>query len=244
MIEFTKELYDKYDKMIWQIARKHLAQAQARNQKDVFWRITAEDLHSEGIYAMANACKAFDPNKGIMFSTYLHTCVENQINLYFRKQSRAFAIGQEDNKRIVAINKCRAQGMSVDEIAKETGLDINTVLTLIDANDFAYSLDYQNTDQEGDKMDVHEIIQDSSYTKEEERIYETLDALIHDYVAATDEEKELYMRFRGILGRKKTTKNDLYKEYSHMKRSDFDKWIRRIQYRIDKYIERNWVNYY
>ena len=57
-------------------------------------------------------------------------------------------------------------------------------------------------------------------------------------------EKELYMRFRGILGRKKTTKNDLYKEYSHMKRSDFDKWIRRIQYRIDKYIERNWVNYY
>ena len=40
-----------------------------------------EDLRQEGLIGLWRACKSFDENKGVQFSTYASRCIRNEINL-------------------------------------------------------------------------------------------------------------------------------------------------------------------
>lgn len=65
-----EEIVLAYTAMVWSIAVKY-----ARTVID------PEELMADGIIALQNAITAFDPGKGVSFSTYAHRAVENEIML-------------------------------------------------------------------------------------------------------------------------------------------------------------------
>ena len=46
-----------------------------------------DDIYQEGCIGLIKAARSFKPEKGIKFSTYAARCIQNEIKMYFRKES-------------------------------------------------------------------------------------------------------------------------------------------------------------
>lgn len=235
-MEFSQSVIDKYDKMIWKIVNKYTSQA----DKDVMWRIDRADLHSEGLYALANACKKFDETLGFQFSTYAYRAIDNQIKAYIRSNIRAYSVNQNDNKKIGQVVGLLKEGKTLDDISEELNIPYDEVVRYSTANDFSYSLDYQ-IDDDGSKMNFSDIVEDN--TNEINERDQALEQLIDDIDCLSPEEKLLYKHYRGLFGHKKMAKRKLAK-IINVVQINIDDEIKRISDIVEEEIRTKFYKYY
>lgn len=61
------------------------------------WRITFDELFSEGYYGLMKAVRTFDPSKKIKFATYATTVIRNELLMMRRRNKRSNMITSADS---------------------------------------------------------------------------------------------------------------------------------------------------
>lgn len=84
-----EQTYDDVKQMIFQLA--HLHQKHWGGEKD--------DIIGEANLAFVKAYKTFDPNKGVLFVTYLHKVITNSLRTYERRRRVQLNIIEKGKER-------------------------------------------------------------------------------------------------------------------------------------------------
>ena len=239
-MQFTEKVYNDNIKMIAKIANEYVSQNQ-----DIKARIGIEELMSEGVLALANACNKFQEGKisertgkPINFSTYAYTCIRNQMAQFIRENIRPVKISQSTNKKIIKVVNDAKTGMGIQEIAEKEGLKTAEVIRMLGLNEYAYSLNYVVDSDEGKEMLFEETI---SNPEKEVDYAETLQLMFND-MPYSKTEKELYCQMKGVLGFDKTSKVDLAAKYG-MDKIQMDELCKEAARKIENNIRRNYHLY-
>lgn len=110
-MDFTTEVYDKYRRMVYQLAWKY-----NKSFEDF------EDLVQEGFVGLEKACNSFDESKS-KFSTYAHIKIKEQINRF------------NNNNNLVRISRRKKPEVHYSEFIEESAeeIDLDLKIDLSDA---------------------------------------------------------------------------------------------------------------
>lgn len=239
-MQFTEKVYNDNIKMIAKIANEYVSQ-----NEDIRARIGIEELMSEGVLALANACNKFQEGKisertgkPINFSTYAYTCIRNQMAQFIRENIRPVKISQNTNKKIIKVVNDAKAGMSTKEIAEKEGLKVAEVVRMMGLNEYAYSLNYVVDSDEGKEM----LFEETVCNPEKEIDYAEILQLIFNDMPYSKTEKEIYCQMKGILGFDKINKTDLAARYGFDRKAFEDKY-REAAKKIEDNIRKNYYLY-
>lgn len=121
--------------------------------------IEYDDLYGAGCIGLVKACNAFDPERGVKFSTYAVPVILGEIKRLFRdggtvKVSRGI---KENSMKIVRLrdNFCTAEGRepTISELAALSGLDKEQVIEALNVSMPPLSLT-ETADESGAEFDI------------------------------------------------------------------------------------------
>lgn len=225
-VEFTERTLEKYKDMLCKICRK------AIRENPSLWRITFDDLYGECMIALADSCRGYTASKGTRFSTYLYTAATNRVNAYIREQCRPYKINQNTNKIIAAVAKeIDKPNATIEEVAKKLDLPESEVIHAMEHRNFSYSLDWTvESSKGGEDVGVDQIITEE---KDEDSPEEIVRQIIENNKSMSQLEKEIFCKYKGIIGFTSTSKRQLCKEYS-MSAKEMDKIIRVASWKFNE----------
>ena len=239
-MQFTEKVYNDNIKMIAKIANEYVSQ-----NEDIRARIGIDELMSEGVLALANACNKFQEGKisertgkPICFSTYAYTCIKNQMAQFIRENIRSVKISQNTNKKIIKVINDAKAGMNTQEIAEKEGINVAEVIRMMGLNEYAYSLNYVVDGDEGKEM----LFEETVSNPEKDVDYAEILQLMFNDMPYSKTEKDIYCQMKGILGFDKVSKNDLAAKYG-FDRKDLETQYREAARKIEDNIRKNYYLY-
>lgn len=149
-----------------------------------------EDLVQEGYIGLLKALEAYDPTKGVLFTTYATHLIVGQIRHYFRDKGKIIKepawlqeMSHKVNKTVQELTQANGQAPTVEQIAERAELPCHTVEEVFRTRDIfkVASLDAPTDDDESDLgFDLDKVNGDEDSTVSvsiEDRIF--LQSAIH-----------------------------------------------------------------
>ena len=122
--------------------------------------IEYDDLYSAGCMGLVKACDAFDPERGVCFSTYAVPVILGEIKKLFRdggtvKVSRSLKeLGMRINAAREHHHKLCGSEPTLSQLAEELGESIENITLAIQASQPALSLTPENREDDEHQMDI------------------------------------------------------------------------------------------
>lgn len=226
-VEFNENTLNKYKDMLCKICRK------AIRENPSLWRITFDDLYGECMIALADSCRGYSASKGTMFSTYLYTAATNRVNAYIREQCRPYKINQNMNKTITAVARemNKDPNATIESVSKNLNIPEAEVMHALEHRNFAYSLDWTvESSRGGEDVGVDQIITND---KEEDSPEDIVRQILENNKSMTPLEKEIFCKYKGIIGFTSTSKRQLCKQYDKTPK-EMDKILRVASWKFNE----------
>jgi RNA polymerase primary sigma factor len=170
------------------------------------------DLIQEGNLGLIKAASKYDFRKNVRFSTYASWWIKQAIVRALSNKRRTIRLPHRKEEKLRKINKAYntlsqelKRTPNIEEIAKELGLKIREVETIVQLSNAVVSLDGPTQEDSGTLQDV---IEDTSYIPEKDLLRENLrERTLKFLETLLDKEKQILLyRFAFYGGKKYTLK--------------------------------------
>ncbi|WP_296727573.1 sigma-70 family RNA polymerase sigma factor [Ruminococcus sp.] len=140
----------------------------------------SDDLYQEGMISLLKAIEAFNPKKGVKFSTFAEVCIVNRMRTVSKKSVRDFSfaerIDDEDAADVLSDEETPESIYFYKEFFSELWKDICSVLSLTELNVLTLCVQGMSYRDAAEKLEMTEKSVDNAMQRARRKIR----ALMHD----------------------------------------------------------------
>ncbi|MBR5684344.1 MAG: sigma-70 family RNA polymerase sigma factor [Ruminococcus sp.] len=140
----------------------------------------SDDLHQEGMISLLKAIEAYDPHKGVKFSTFAEVCIVNRMRTLSKKSVRdlSFAerVDEEEAADVLSVEETPESIYFYKEFFSGLWKDICSVLSLTELNVLTLCVKGDSYKSAAEKLGMTEKSVDNAMQRARKKIR----ALMHD----------------------------------------------------------------
>ena len=140
----------------------------------------SDDLHQEGMMSLLKAIEAFDPQKGVKFSTFAEVCIVNRMRTLSKRSVKSTSFGEriddDEAADVLSVEETPESIYFYKEFFSELWKDICSVLSLTELNVLTLCVQGMSYKDAAAKLDMTEKAVDNAMQRARRKIR----ALMHD----------------------------------------------------------------
>ena len=193
------DLLEMHTDFIFNRVRKHAGKH--------FFQGDKMDLYQEGAIAFMRAVELYDPNKGVLFTTYAYDWVTQAVDRYVIKNDGSIKLPVQRYRQLAAALSMKHDGHSEGDIAQELDVSENTLVQILQAKAPVSSLEGDVSSE--NEVKLGDVITNDVENTEDVALTNELVGLLYEWVdhLEGDMQKVIHLRY-GLNGQV----NKTYKE--------------------------------
>ena len=140
----------------------------------------SDDLHQEGMISLLKAIDAFDPTKGVKFSTFAEVCIVNRMRTLSKKSAKSTSfgerIGEDEAEDVLLVEETPESIYFYKEFFSELWKNICSVLSLTELNVLTHCVQGMSYRKKDEKLGMTEKAVDNAMQRARKKIR----AVMHD----------------------------------------------------------------
>jgi len=140
----------------------------------------SDDLHQEGMISLLKAIDAFDPLKGVKFSTFAEVCIVNRMRTLSKKSAKSTSFGEriddDEAEDVLSVEETPESIYFYKEFFSELWKNICSVLSLTELNVLTHCVQGLSYRKTAEKLGMTEKAVDNAMQRARKKIR----AIMHD----------------------------------------------------------------